>query len=114
MRLMFQEIPYPAILVGQESEVRTVSMQSVSIIVWKDLFLEPFLLIFINLQFDTSGCILIYCTTLLSSILADTRVTNIWHFLLEEILLFLLFQPSYIVVASFLSLHLSSSSQCGT
>ena len=76
--------------VGQKSGVRTVSMQSVSIIAWKDLFLEPFLLIFINLQFDTSSCVLIYCKTLSSSIIADTRVTNIWHFLLEEILLFLL------------------------
>ena len=65
-------------------------MQSISIVAWKDLVLDPFLLILISLQFDTSGCVLIYCKTLSSSILADTRVTKIWHFLLEEILLLLL------------------------
>ena len=62
--------------VGQKSDVRTVSMQSASIIAWKDLFFEPFLLIFINLQFDTSGCVLTYCKTLSFSIFADTRGKN--------------------------------------
>ena len=77
-------------MVGQKYWIRTVAMQSVSIIAKKDFVLEPFLLTFIYLQLDASGCVLINCRTLSSSILPDTRVTKIWHILLKEIVLFFL------------------------
>ena len=48
------------------------------------LIFKTFLLIFINLQLNIRGCVLIYCRTLSSSILSDTRVTAIGHFLLEK------------------------------